>query len=211
MQKVEHEQADAVRALGHPIRLRILGHLWRHGASTVTDIARAEGLSTASVSYHAQRLAKARFIERADELAAGKEKPWRTIQGPYTARNEGSDPDGLQIMREAVISADNRKVRNLMADWPLVPAEWQMASFFASRGFFLTSDELTRVVQVLLETLRPFESRTHDDKPEDAKPVRLMLYGFPEIEHQPGDGGGGPLAPDDHDHAEPAAGSGPDD
>jgi DNA-binding transcriptional ArsR family regulator len=209
MQEVEHEQADAVRALGHPIRLRILGHLWRHGASTVTDIARAEGLSTASVSYHAQRLAKARFIERADELAAGKEKPWRTIQGPYTASNEGSDPDVVTSMREAIISADNRKLRNLMADWPSIPAEWQMASFFATRGFFLTSDELTRVIQVLLETLRPFEARTHDDKPEDAKPVRLMLYGFPEIDRQAGDGMGGPADPDDH--TEPADGRGPDD
>ncbi|HMJ76909.1 MAG TPA: helix-turn-helix domain-containing protein [Iamia sp.] len=206
MQEVEHEQADAVRALGHPIRLRILGHLWRHGASTVTDIARAEGLSTASVSYHAQRLAKARFIERADELAAGKEKPWRTIQGPYTASNEGSDPDVVRSMREAIISADGRRVRNLMADWPSIPAEWQMASFFATRGFFLTSDELTRVIQVLLETLRPFESRTHADKPEEAKAVRLMLYGFPETDGPAGDETGPP-----DDDMEPDDEPGPDD
>lgn len=209
MQKVEHEQADAVRALGHPIRLRILGHLWRHGPSTITEIAQAEGLSTASLSYHAHRLAKARFIERADELAIGKEKPWRTIQGPYTASNDGSDPDGLQIMREAVISADNLKVRGLMADWPSIPAEWQMASFFASRGFFLTSDELTRVIQVLLETLRPFEARTRDDKPEDAEPVRLMLYGFPETDRQVDDGAGAPA--DLADHTEPDDLPGPDD
>jgi len=209
MQEVEHEQAEAVRALGHPIRLRILGHLWRHGASTVTDIARAEGLSTASVSYHAHRLAKARFIERADELAAGKEKPWRTTQGPYTASNEGSDPDSVQSMREAIISADHRRLRNLMADWPAIPAEWQMASFFATRGFFLTSEELTRVIQVLLETLRPFETRTHHDKPEDAQPVRLMLYGFPEVDRQAGDGTGPPADPDDH--TEPDGGPGPDD
>ena len=209
MQMVEHEQADAVRALGHPIRLRILGHLWRHGPSTVTDIAQAEGLSTASVSYHAHRLAKARFIERADELAAGKEKPWRTIERTYTASNEGSDPDGLQIMREAVVSADARNVRSLMAEWPSIPAEWQMASFFASRGFFLTADELTRVVQVLLETLRPFETRTRADKPEDARPVRLMLYGFPEVDRQAGDGTGPPADPDDH--TEPDAPPGPDD
>ncbi len=208
MQKVEHEQADAVRALGHPIRLRILSHLWRHGPSTVTDIAQTEGLSTASVSYHAHRLAKARFIERADELAAGKEKPWRTIERTYTARNEGPDPDGLQVMREAVISADTRKVRDLMADWTSVPAEWRMASFFASRGFFLTSDELTRVVQVLLETLRPFEDRTRHDKPEDAQPVRLMLYGFPELDRPPEDG----VGPDDpDDHMEPDDGPGPND
>lgn len=208
-QMVEHEQADAVRALGHPIRLRILGHLWRHGPSTVTDIAQAEGLSTASVSYHAHRLAKAHFIERADELAAGKEKPWRTIERTYTASNEGSDPDGLQIMREAVVSADARNVRSLMAEWPSIPAEWQMASFFASRGFFLTADELTRVVQVLLETLRPFETRTRADKPDDARPVRLMLYGFPEVDRQPGDGTGPTDDPDDH--TEPDDLPGPDD
>jgi hypothetical protein len=96
-----------------------------------------------------------------------------------------------------------------MAEWPSIPSEWQMASFFASRGFFLTSDELTRVVQVLIETLRPFESRTHDEKPEDATPVRLMLYGFPEIDHPAGDGGG--PAADADGHPEPDDAPGPDD
>lgn len=182
MRDVDLEQSDAVRALGHPVRLRILGHLWRHGASTVTEIARAEDLSTASVSYHAHRLAKARFIERADELVQGKEKPWRTVSESYTASHGRSDRESLSALRHAVVADDSRRVQGVISDWDTLAEDWQRASFFASRGFFLSSSELSRVVQVLLETLSPFESRSRDDKPEDAVPVRLMLYGFPEID-----------------------------
>jgi DNA-binding MarR family transcriptional regulator len=53
-----------LRALTHPIRLRLLGLLRIDGPQTASDLARRTGLNTGSTSYHLRMLAKNGFIEK---------------------------------------------------------------------------------------------------------------------------------------------------
>jgi DNA-binding transcriptional ArsR family regulator len=68
-----------LRALAHPVRLRLLRLLREHQPATGAELAGLTGESTASVSYHLATLAKHGFVER--DPGPGqtrKHKPWRT-------------------------------------------------------------------------------------------------------------------------------------
>ena len=67
------------KALSHPLRQEILGHLSEHEAATSTTIAEALGQNTGTTSYHLRVLADAGIIEEVTERAHGRERWWRTI------------------------------------------------------------------------------------------------------------------------------------
>ena len=70
----------ALRALAHPLRLRLLQILRdRRGPATGAELAQATGESSASVSYHLSVLHQHGFVEPDPEPGATRRhKPWRT-------------------------------------------------------------------------------------------------------------------------------------
>jgi hypothetical protein len=59
------------------------------------------------------------------------------------------------------------------------PAEWDAAAFFQAQAFSLTPgelDEIRRAVEALLAPLRRADS---EDAPKEARPVRVLAFGFP--------------------------------
>src|SRR5437763_15032503 len=71
------------KALSHPLRQEILGHLGEHEAATATTIAAALCENTGTTSYHLRVLADAGTIEEVTERAHGRERWWRTIPADH--------------------------------------------------------------------------------------------------------------------------------
>ena len=69
--------ARQLRALAHPVRLRMLGMLRIEGPATATSLAQRLGLNTGATSYHLRQLAQHGFIEDDDEHGNGRERWWR--------------------------------------------------------------------------------------------------------------------------------------
>jgi hypothetical protein len=68
-----------LRALAHPLRLRLLRLLREHQPATGAQLAELTGESTASISYHLATLAKHGFVEHDPGPApTRRHKPWRT-------------------------------------------------------------------------------------------------------------------------------------
>ncbi|MGW4645553.1 helix-turn-helix domain-containing protein [Kitasatospora sp. NPDC004289] len=70
--------ADALKALTHPLRIRLLGLLRQDGPATASELAAATGESSASTSYHLRVLAKHAFVGEA-EHRDGRERRWRAV------------------------------------------------------------------------------------------------------------------------------------
>ena len=66
---------EALRALGHTTRLRILARLQLRGDSTATECAEEVGESASSCSYHLRTLAKHGFVEEVPSTD-GRERRW---------------------------------------------------------------------------------------------------------------------------------------
>lgn len=66
----------ALRALAHPLRLKLGALVGREGSITAADAARQLGISQALASHHLRQLAKYGFVEHAD-ADDNRERPWR--------------------------------------------------------------------------------------------------------------------------------------
>lgn len=86
-----------LKALSHPVRMRILGLLRTHGPATASQIARRLGLNSGATSYHLRQLAEHGFLEEASELGNKRERWWRaasqvtSVPEPPEPSDEGRD------------------------------------------------------------------------------------------------------------------------
>src|SRR5713226_10419224 len=74
------ERAEQLKALGHPLRLRVLEMLGGEGDRPLTnrELARRLGVDPGHLHFHVKMLLRAGLIERA-EGGKGREKPYRAV------------------------------------------------------------------------------------------------------------------------------------
>jgi DNA-binding transcriptional ArsR family regulator len=74
------ERAEQLKALGHPLRLRVLEMLGNEGSESLTnrELAQRIGVDPGHLHFHVKMLVRAGLIERA-EGGKGREKPYRAV------------------------------------------------------------------------------------------------------------------------------------
>jgi len=74
------ERAEQLKALGHPLRLRVLEMLGDEGSEPLTnrELAQKLGVDPGHLHFHVKMLLRAGLIERADG-GHGREKPYRAV------------------------------------------------------------------------------------------------------------------------------------
>src|SRR5205823_13866966 len=74
------DKPEQLKALGHPLRVRVLEMLGQEGEWQLTDRELAQRLSVdpGHLHFHVRMLLKAGLIELADD-GAGREKPYRAV------------------------------------------------------------------------------------------------------------------------------------
>ena len=82
-----------LRALSHPVRMRLLGMLRTLGPATASQVARRLGLNSGATSYHLRQLAEHGFIEEAPELGNKRERWWRAASLMTSVRDEDVTTD----------------------------------------------------------------------------------------------------------------------
>lgn len=176
MRTVGDEAIDvtAVRALAHPLRLRLLDLLRYDGPATATLLARRVGESTGATSYHLRQLGRHGFIEDAAR-GRGRERWWRYRERRLTL--SGYDgPSERELLAELLAHEAHSLDRFLVQRSE--ESEWDGAAFFMSRALRLTPrelEELRRGIDELVAALRPPD----DQGPSEAKPVRILTFGYP--------------------------------
>lgn len=172
-----------IRALSHPLRLRLLEVLGE-GPATATDCAQATGASVASCSFHLRSLAKYGYIEAAERR--GKEKPWRLAHNRRDILPEEEIPGSILAVAEISKMLLERRVENIGA-WieamPGEPAEWNRASTTTHSSLWATAGEVAELARGIHALLDHFEGRNDDPsrRPEEARPVALFAAVHPDV------------------------------
>jgi DNA-binding transcriptional ArsR family regulator len=111
-------EPEDLRALAHPLRLRLLGALRVEGPATASDLARRLGVSSGLTSYHLRALAERGFVEDDPERNSGRSRWWRAVHDAHEweAPNGGVEPAELAGRVEAM-RALNREVARVYAGW----------------------------------------------------------------------------------------------
>jgi len=147
--------AEALRALGHPTRLRLLGRLRLRGDSTATECAEEIGESAASCSYHLRTLAKHGFVEEVPS-ADGRERRWhaRVASVDWDTGTEASEEfrAASALARAALLQLSDDTIRAYLEHERSFSKAWQEAASFLQTAIMATPAELgkrgARIVHV---------------------------------------------------------------
>ncbi len=183
-------QADAIKAMTHPLRIRLLG-LFRPGVElTATQCAERTGESVASCSFHLRQLEKYGHVERAE--AHGKERPWRAVSRGFSVRPDLADPESwpaAQAFGSMFVAEQFAALQRWLADAGRDDPAWVFASTQTAQEFWATRDELDDLSRRLEEITAPFRGRAVDPgkRPECARRAHLFGAVWAEIPEPEGE------------------------
>jgi predicted ArsR family transcriptional regulator len=180
---IELTDPRALRAVAHPLRLKLVGLLRREGPLTATRAGELLGESPASCSFHLRQLAKYGLVEEAGG-GRGRERPWRATALFTSWPNVARDPE-LAAASELLSAVVVERYFEQVMRWLELRADdspaWQEAATFGDRMLYLRSDELAQLGRDLEALLAPYQERTASRaaRPEDARLVTFIGFAFP--------------------------------
>jgi predicted ArsR family transcriptional regulator len=169
-----------LRALTHPVRLRMLGLLRVDGPATATSLATRLGLNSGATSYHLRQLAQHGFVVDDETRGNGRERWWRAAHtSTRTDTALGDDDlevaDTLDAYLQTVVTIYTEWMQRAVEERPLLPQAWRDASTFSDWGPRLTPASAQRLLDRLDEVIRDFPD---DEDADDAEKYVLMVSGF---------------------------------
>lgn len=172
-----------LRALAHPIRLRIFDILTERDSTTATECGALIGESAASCSFHLRMLEKYGFAQRLP--SRGREKPWRATARSWDMRPAPGSPASRRAMQEIAtlgLDAEWERTRAAFAQLEDEPEEWVQASTFTRSTFWATAEELAELSRDLQTITDRFAGRGADPskRPSGARFARLVAVANPE-------------------------------
>ncbi|HEX6194474.1 MAG TPA: helix-turn-helix domain-containing protein [Jiangellaceae bacterium] len=170
----------ALRALAHPVRLRMLGLLRIEGPATATALAMRLGLNTGATSYHLRHLAQHGFIVEDPERGNARDRWWRAV---HQATTTGPEPPGdqeaaevLDAYLQSVAVVLTGQLQRAMEERPLLPEAWRNASEFGDYVLRLTPARARRLRDALHEVILGTEE---DPEGGESEQFVVQLTAFP--------------------------------
>lgn len=169
-------EPQALRALAHPVRWKLIDLLTALGQATATQCATALGESVASCSHHLRMLAKYGFIEPAP--TSNREKPWRMAS--FRQNLTGVGPEGEQAAHaatEVFLQHELARLVDRLRAARQEPPQWRDATSFTGTTTWLDLDELRDVNDQLREIAQRYVERIDDPstRPSGAREVRIFV------------------------------------
>jgi predicted ArsR family transcriptional regulator len=172
---------DGLKALSHPLRLRILGLLRSDGPATATTLAGRLGLNTGATSYHLRQLERHGFVVDDPTLGNGRDRWWRAAhRATHTEVAPDAAPEEqetLDAYLQSVVMLYAQSLQRSVEERALLPYEWRDATTYSDWIVRLGPQQAKRVVETLMETLASLEDEPEDT--EGAEPFVLQLAAFP--------------------------------
>ncbi|WP_211291116.1 ArsR/SmtB family transcription factor [Kineococcus xinjiangensis] len=177
------DDPTTMRALAHPVRLRLLGELRTHGPRTVGGLCDLLDEAPGSVSYHVGRLAAAGLVEEAPELARDRRQRWwraAHAQSSWDPAEALAGPEraaAYRALQDSVRAGLAHEQQRYLDVEPTLPREWVTAAVSGDAVVHLTAPELAEL-SAELEALAERWQQRSDPAREGAAPAWLIYSTF---------------------------------
>jgi DNA-binding transcriptional ArsR family regulator len=172
----------ALRALAHPIRLRLVGLLRTQGQLTATQASQLLGESSASCSFHLRQLAKYGLVEEAGG-GQGRERPWRAT-AMFTDWPDVAEDPKVAAATDMLTGVIAEQWFEQLMRWIEVrqdePDEWQQAAHFGDVVLHVTANELADLDKRIRDLLDVYLDRQVS---EELRPPNARLVTFLRVAH----------------------------
>lgn len=176
-------EAQELRALAHPARLRLLAEVGLRGTLTATQGAELIGGTPAVSAYHLRTLAKYGFLEEA-ERTSGRERPWKIAHSGFSWDDQAEDPAQRAVARalsDLTYAEWMRQVEHYRAHSDDYSAEVRAVSGASEFVLFATPEEVGRITAQFAAILEPFKARFDPaSRPETGHPpFEFVMFTHP--------------------------------
>jgi DNA-binding transcriptional ArsR family regulator len=172
-----------LRALAHPLRVRLLGLLRLHGPSTASRLAARVGESSGSTSYHLRQLGAAGLVVEDPDHAGegGRERWWRAAHSSTRLDTVFTGDDGAVTVEylRAVATVYATKMHEWLAVELDAPPQWRAASTLSDVTVVLPPDAAASLGEAMIELAQEAE-RLHRDSP-GARKVAVQVQVLPQV------------------------------
>lgn len=169
----------ALRALAHPVRLRLLGLLRMDGPSTATRLAERLGLNSGATSYHLRQLAHHGFVVEDTERGNSRDRWWRAAHRSTHTRDDTPDleaRDATDAFIQAAAVVYTEQLQRAMEERAMLTQEWRRATTHSDWFINLSPDRAAELKDRLCAVIDEYANAEPSD---DTAQVSLQLHLFP--------------------------------
>jgi DNA-binding transcriptional ArsR family regulator len=178
--------AREVRALAHPLRLRMLEWLLENGPATASMLARELGESSGATSYHLRALAAADLIVEDLDRRKGRERWWkhaRKFRLISSVLADDAEYNAAVAQLESVMLGDDEEgLRRYLHNRGEFTPEWQETAFIGGWNVYATREEVDELSKLVMNWLRDRRVPAAE-RAEGSTPVRLTYRALPQRPH----------------------------
>ncbi|UNK72195.1 helix-turn-helix domain-containing protein [Microbacterium sp. H1-D42] len=143
--------AGALKALAHPLRVRIYDLLSERGAQTASSLATLIGETSGSTSYHLRALAAHDLIREVPGKGTGRERWWERPKGRINLPGPDESMSPANRSAAQIVTAEFFRLRHqTLMDYLNRPAdeqseEWKDAGLVMTTMLDLTPEQMTEL------------------------------------------------------------------
>jgi DNA-binding transcriptional ArsR family regulator len=159
------DKPEQLKALGHPLRVRVLEMLGQEGEWQLTnrELAQRLGVDPGHLHFHVRMLLKAGLIELAAENGRGREKPYRAVAKVFRVAPELLAAGGASDLQAAMIDQVQRA-----------------HALYAPEGVFRSAQlEVRLTVERATELMAAFLEAARDVEDDRADKIVLTMFAHP--------------------------------
>jgi DNA-binding transcriptional ArsR family regulator len=159
------DKPEQLKALGHPLRVRVLEMLGQEGDWQLTnrELAQRLGVDPGHLHFHVRMLLKAGLIELSDENGRGREKPYRAVAKIFRVAPELLAAGGARDLQAAMIDQVQRA----------------HVLYSSDGGFRGAQLEVKLSVDRATELMAAFMAAARDLEDDDVDKVVLTMFAHP--------------------------------
>lgn len=174
-----------LKALTHPVRLRLLYALRANTSMTATQLGDLVDESPASVSYHLRKLAEHGFVTEVENGTDKRQRWWSetTKDGFSWSENDFSDsPEGMAVAKaskDSWLAHQWSRLRDFDRTSESWGREWVDAAFSTDDVFRLTAAETTEMGAEIRAVIDKWRRHGENAPPADRELVMVLSHAFP--------------------------------
>src|SRR5215213_9458939 len=159
------EKPEQLKALGHPLRVRVLEMLGQEGEWQLTnrELAQRLGVDPGHLHFHVRMLLKAGLIELAASEGRGREKPYRAVAKVFRVAPELLAAGGASDLQAAMIDQVQRA-----------------HTLYSAGGTFRSAQlEVKLTMEQALELMSESLERAREAEDESADKMVITMFAHP--------------------------------
>ncbi|MDR5701052.1 ArsR/SmtB family transcription factor [Agromyces aerolatus] len=180
--------AATIKALAHPLRVRILDELAMFGPLTASGLGERLGESSGSTSYHLRQLARHDLVQEVEGHGTARERWWERTPAPIATPDPSRLAPGsaerlaTQLVSDEWIRARERNHHEFLGEGETVfGPTWVDAATTDTTNLRLTSHELAALVAELEAVIDRAIAEHRAEPTPGALPVQIQLAAFPLV------------------------------